>query len=98
MKNAKIGVGGIGRLEAPIMNTIYGFKKEVTVREVYEKMRKIRKKKYLAYTTIMTVMNNLAEKGLLKQDKASTAYVYKTTKIKKVLVAELKKAVDVAFN
>ncbi len=76
-RSNKIGIEGIGRLEAEIMAVVWGFEREVTVREVYETMRE---KKSIAYTTIMTVMNNLAEKGLLTQDKAATAYVYKPTK------------------
>lgn len=78
-KSTKIGIEGIGRLEAEIMAVIWDLNKEVTVREVYETLRK---KKPIAYTTIMTVMNNLAEKGLLNQDKTTTAYVYSPTKSK----------------
>ncbi len=70
----KIGIEGIGKLEADIMAIVWGMNKPVTVRDVYEAMRKTRK---IAYTTIMTVMNNLAEKNILKQDKQNTAYVYK---------------------
>lgn len=76
-KSNKIGIQGIGRLEAEIMAVVWNIDREVTVREVYETMRK---KKSIAYTTIMTVMNNLAGKGLLHQDKTATAYVYKPTK------------------
>ncbi len=76
-KSTKLGIEGIGRLEAEIMSVVWDFDREVTVREVYETMRK---KKSIAYTTIMTVMNNLSEKGLLDQDKTATAYVYKPTK------------------
>lgn len=75
-KSNKIGIEGIGRLEAEIMSVVWDLKREVTVREIYEIMRQ---KKSIAYTTIMTVMNNLAEKGLLEQDKTATAYVYKPT-------------------
>lgn len=78
-KGNKIGIEGIGRLEAEIMAVVWDLNKEVTVREVYETLRK---KKKIAYTTIMTVMNNLAEKGLLEQDKTATAYIYKPTKSK----------------
>lgn len=78
-KSNKLGIEGIGRLEAEIMAAVWELDKDVTVREVYENLRK---KKSIAYTTIMTVMNNLAEKGLLAQDKTTTAYVYKPTKSK----------------
>jgi predicted transcriptional regulator len=44
-----------------------------TVRDVYEALLEQRK---IAYTTVMTVMNNLVKKNLLAQDRASIAYVY----------------------
>lgn len=76
-KSNKIGISGIGKLEADIMNIIWKSEKSVTVRDVYEELRKKRK---IAYTTVMTVMNNLSEKKLLNQDRAATAYVYTATK------------------
>ncbi len=91
-RSNKIGIEGIGRLEAEIMSVVWTFEREVTVREVYEAMRE---KKSIAYTTIMTVMNNLAEKGLLLQDKAATAYVYKPTKTSvDVAISIVKTVVD----
>jgi predicted transcriptional regulator len=75
-KSNKIGIEGIGKLEAEIMSTIWRLNKGVTVRDVYEEMRSQRK---IAYTTIMTVMNNLSDKKLLKQDRAATAYIYTPT-------------------
>ena len=72
VKSKRIGIEGLGPLEADIMRVIWKTD-QVTVREVYEKLRKERK---IAYTTVMTIMNSLARKGLLKQDKKSIAYVY----------------------
>ncbi len=69
----KLGIDGIGKLEADIMSVVWKLNRAVTVRDVYEELRKNRK---IAYTTIMTVMNNLSEKKLLNQDRAATAYVY----------------------
>ena len=48
--------------------------KQATVRDVYETLRAQRQ---IAYTTVMTVMNNLVKKGLLSQDRAAIAYLYK---------------------
>lgn len=53
-----------GDLEAEIMEISWAFARPVTVREVYEEMREQGKK--LSYLTVMTVMNRLAEKGILK--------------------------------
>lgn len=49
---------------------------EPTVREVYEAMREQRK---VAYTTVMTMLNVLVEKGRLTKVKGERAYVYKPT-------------------
>ncbi len=64
---------GIGSLEAEILAVIWE-QGETTVREVYEILRERRQ---IAYTTVMTVMNNLVKKHLLIQDRTSIAYVYR---------------------
>lgn len=52
----------LGPLEAKVMQTIWGMKTPVRVRAVYEKLQKERD---IAYTTVMTTMTTLYEKGLL---------------------------------
>ena len=67
----------LGPLEAEVLNTVYEMEKPVKVREVYEKMKKGRK---IAYTTVMSTMNTLFEKGLLDRrvvgGKGGLLYVY----------------------
>ena len=63
---------GIGSLEADILAIVWE-KETTTVRDVYETLRERRQ---IAYTTVMTVMNNLVKKHLLTQDKSNIAYVY----------------------
>jgi predicted transcriptional regulator len=63
---------GIGSLEADILAVVWE-KDRTTVRAVYETLRQRRQ---IAYTTVMTVMNNLVKKHLLTQDTSSIAYVY----------------------
>ncbi|HZL64432.1 MAG TPA: BlaI/MecI/CopY family transcriptional regulator [Thermoleophilia bacterium] len=63
---------GIGSLEADILAVIWELD-TTTVRQVYETLRERRK---IAYTTVMTVMNNLVKKHLLTQDKTRIAYLY----------------------
>ena len=63
---------GIGSLEADILAVVWQHD-QTTVREVYETLRERRQ---IAYTTVMTVMNNLVKKHLLLQDKTRIAYVY----------------------
>ena len=47
---------------------------KATVREVYEALRK---KREIAYTTVMTMMKILEEKGYLKKTRVDRAYLYK---------------------
>jgi predicted transcriptional regulator len=63
---------GIGSLEADILAVVWQHD-TTTVRQVYETLRERRQ---IAYTTVMTVMNNLVKKHLLAQDKTNIAYVY----------------------
>jgi predicted transcriptional regulator len=63
---------GIGSLEADILAVVWQ-KDRTTVRAVYETLRE---RRTIAYTTVMTVMNNLVKKHLLAQDKSGIAYVY----------------------
>lgn len=62
----------LGDLEADIMKTVWE-KGEVSVQDVKDALEPRRK---LAYTTIMTVMSRLAEKGLLARRKQGRAYLY----------------------
>ncbi len=59
--------------EAEIMRVVWDAGGPVTVRDVYESLLKRRK---IAYTTVMSIMNKLAKKGFLLQDKSGTAYIY----------------------
>jgi len=67
----------LGPLEADVLNAVYSFNRSIRVREVYEKMREERK---IAYTTVMSTMNTLFEKGILDRKvingKGGLLYVY----------------------
>lgn len=65
----------LGDLEADIMKVVWKLDR-VTVREVYEQLRL---EKSLAYTTVMTIMGRLAEKGLLAKEPQGNAFVYTPT-------------------
>lgn len=63
----------LGDLESEVMETVWK-SGDVTVREVHEM---VGGRKDLAYTTVMTVMSRLAEKGLLRRRKGKqNAMVY----------------------
>ena len=63
----------LGDLEADIMQIVWS-KRDATVREVFGILKAERK---IAYTTVMTVMSRLADKGLLLKKKAGNAFVYR---------------------
>jgi predicted transcriptional regulator len=67
----------LGPLEADVLNAVYSFNRSIRVREVYEKMSEERK---IAYTTVMSTMNTLFEKGILDRKvingKGGLLYVY----------------------
>src|SRR5258708_37986345 len=65
----------LGDLEADVMEVVWARPTEqgTTVREVFEILYKGRS---IAYTTVMTTMNRLAKKRLLRAEKRDQAYVY----------------------
>ena len=63
---------GIGSLEADILAIVWELG-TAKVRDVYEILRE---RRTIAYTTVMTVMNNLVKKSLLTQDRSGIAYEY----------------------
>ncbi len=69
----KLGMNALGDLEVDVMGIVWGLNK-ATVKDVFEVMYE---RRGLAYTTIMTVMNRLAIKGILEQDKTSVPYIYR---------------------
>ena len=59
-------------LETDIMNIVWQ-KGKATVRDVYETLRETRP---LAYTTILTVLGTLTEKGVVHREMKDRTYVY----------------------
>ena len=89
-KPHKIGFKKVlGDLEADVMQVIWR-NNEMTVRDVYEQLRLEKKH---AYTTIMTIMSRLAEKGLLKKKPLGNAYIYSSvvteSEFAKMVVSEV---------
>jgi predicted transcriptional regulator len=67
-----------------------------TVRDVYETLLERRK---IAYTTVMTMMNILEQKGYLKKAQKDRAYVYQATRAQKqVIRGMVREFVDRVFN
>jgi predicted transcriptional regulator len=65
-----------GELEAVIMDRLWQWGRPVLVREVVEDLRGDRP---LAYTTVMTVMENLHRKGWLRRERDGRAWRYEPT-------------------
>lgn len=80
----------LGHLEAEVMERLWSWNRAASVREVLEDLQQDRK---LAYTTVMTVMDNLHRKGYLQREKAGRAYVYRTTRSRESHTAEMMESV-----
>ena len=65
-----------GELEAVIMDRLWEWGRPALVREVVEDLRRDRP---LAYTTVMTVMENLHRKGWLRRERDGRAWRYEPT-------------------
>lgn len=57
------------------MEILWGANRPMTVREVLDQANR-RRREPLAYTTVMTVMSRLAEKGALLRQREGRGYVY----------------------
>ncbi len=81
--------------ELAIMKVIWRLEK-ATVREVYEALRERRD---IAYTTVMTMMKILEEKGYLKKTRADRAYLYRPSQPRhQVIGAMVRDFLDRVFD
>ena len=81
--------------ELEIMKIIWE-RERATVRDVYEALLEHRK---VAYTTVMTMMKILEQKGFLKKSQEDRAYVYKPSQPKgKVIGAMVREFINRVFN
>ncbi|MFH2036274.1 MAG: BlaI/MecI/CopY family transcriptional regulator [Candidatus Zixiibacteriota bacterium] len=78
--------GGIekffGRLEAIVMDIVWANGPLTVKRALYF----INKNNKYAYTTIMTIMSRLTDKGFLKREKVSHSYLYSASMEKKKFI------------
>lgn len=87
--------GGLGSLEAKIMQVAWDqADRYLQVREMLDLLGGD-----LAYTTVMTVMNRLYEKGLLKRKRQGRAWAYRpATSREAYAAATMAEALNVAEN
>lgn len=81
--------------ELEIMKVVWD-RETVTVRDVYEDLLAKRK---VAYTTVMTMLNILEQKGHLEKTQEDRAYLYRSTKPRnQVIRGMVREFVNRVFN
>jgi predicted transcriptional regulator len=68
------------------MDRLWEWDRPTSVRDVYDDLRS---RRAVAYTTVMTVMDNLYKKGALSRELAGRAYLYRPTRAREEYVADL---------
>jgi len=68
-----VRVRGFGELEAVVMDRIWNRDGTTTVREIFDELAAERE---IAYTTVMSTMDNLHTKGWLARERDGKAYRY----------------------
>jgi predicted transcriptional regulator len=80
------GMRRLGELEAVVMDLLWSASGPSTVREVLER---IDRRPPLAYTTVLTVMDNLYKKGFLTRQRDGRAFRYVPVKPREDYTADL---------
>ncbi|MEV0009266.1 BlaI/MecI/CopY family transcriptional regulator [Streptomyces sp. NPDC047973] len=76
----------LGDLEDTVMTRVWQWNRPVTVREVLEDLQQERS---IAYTTVMTVMDNLHQKGWVRREVDGRAYRYTAVSTRAAYAAAL---------
>nr|WP_320782999.1 BlaI/MecI/CopY family transcriptional regulator [Streptomyces sp. CRN 30] len=76
----------MGELEDSVMTRVWKWNRPVTVREVLEDLRQERS---IAYTTVMTVLDNLHQKGWVRREAEGRAYRYEAVSTRAAYAAAL---------
>jgi len=72
--------------ELELMKIVWRHEAPVTVRDVYEEMRKERT---VAYTTVLTNMKTLEDKGYLRARQQDRAHVYRSARPKQEVIRQM---------
>ncbi|GLY31752.1 BlaI/MecI/CopY family transcriptional regulator [Kineosporia sp. NBRC 101731] len=76
----------LGHLERDVMDRLWASPAPVTVRDVHAALGEQRD---VAYTTVMTVLQRLAKKGLASQTRDGKAHLYSASESREQMAAEL---------
>ncbi len=90
MKSGKNVGKVLGELESDVMEIVWRAKKPVSVSDVINILSKQRE---IAYTTVMTIMGRLTDKGLLKRTASGKAYIYKPTYSKDTFLTRISRQI-----
>ncbi len=77
---------GLGELEDSVMGVLWQAQRPLTVRDV---LLEINRSRALAYTTVMTVMDNLHRKGWVQRERSGRAYRYRPTEAREEAAARV---------
>jgi predicted transcriptional regulator len=75
----------LGELERAVMDVLWDRRTPLTVREVAESLHD----RELAYTTVMTVLDRLAGKGMVERERAGRAWSYRPAASREAYIAQL---------
>lgn len=76
----------LGELEAAVMDLMWSSTEPSTVRDV---LQRLERRPPLAYTTVLTVMDNLFKKGFLTREREGRAFRYLPVKPREEHTADL---------
>lgn len=76
----------LGHLERDVMDCLWSAPEAMTVRDVHAALGEQRE---VAYTTVMTVLQRLAKKGLAQQTRDGKAHRYSPSESREQMAAEL---------
>ncbi|MEU8587233.1 BlaI/MecI/CopY family transcriptional regulator [Streptomyces sp. NPDC048664] len=76
----------LGELEDAVMTRVWKWNRPATVREVLEDLQQERS---IAYTTVMTVLDNLHQKGWVRREAEGRAYRYEAVSTRAAYAAAL---------
>ena len=77
---------GLGELEAHVMDLLWRAEGPLTVRQVFDQLAAKRPR---AYTTVLTVLDNLHRKGYVTRQPSGRAYLYRAARTREDHVAEM---------
>jgi predicted transcriptional regulator len=75
---------GLGERESTIMEVLWSVAEPVTVRDVLDRLDRP-----LAYTTVMTVLDNLHNKGHVTREKVGRAFRYRAAQTREAVAAQM---------